>query len=61
MEHGFLASLAADPDVSPSTFSDSFSREDFVSLVFSAFLSSLVKGDETCDVLTEAIRRTIYR
>lgn len=61
MEHGLLASLAADPDISPSAFSDSFSQEDFVGLVFSAFLSSLVRGDETCDVLTEVIRRTIYR
>lgn len=61
MEHGLLASLVADPDVSLSAFSDSFAREDFVGLVFSAFLSSLAKGDETCDVLTEVIRRVIYR
>jgi len=61
MEHGLLASLVADPGVSSSAFSYSFTREDFVSLVFSAFLSSLAKGDETCDVLIEVIRRAIYR
>ena len=61
MERGLLTSLAADSGVSPSAFSDTFTRGDFVGLVFSAFLSSLVRGDETCDVLTEVIRRTIYR
>ncbi|MEG2001045.1 MAG: TetR/AcrR family transcriptional regulator, partial [Evtepia sp.] len=60
MKAGFLKALEDDPRVSPTAFSEEFTRVAFVDFVFSSLLSLLMKQESSCGVLLEIISRTIY-
>lgn len=55
-----LAFLQADPNVRQSSFSCTFSQEDFIEFVFDHLLLLLAKGEKNCETLTEIIQRIIY-
>lgn len=58
MKAGMLEVLRKDPFVPSNTFTPSFSQEDFVGFVLDQLLVLLVRGQPTCGVLLEIIRRT---
>lgn len=58
MKAGMLEVLRKDPSVPSNAFTPSFSQEDFVGFVLDQLLVLLVRGQPTCGVLLEIIRRT---
>ncbi|MEG1068277.1 MAG: TetR/AcrR family transcriptional regulator [Anaerovoracaceae bacterium] len=57
---GLLYALHNDSRVKPDAFTDAFTEEDFVEFVFSSLLSLLMKQKDSCLVLIEITKRTIY-
>lgn len=60
MKHCLLASLQADPNVSQTSFSCTFTPEDFIDFTFDHLLLLLARDETDCHSLTEVIRRTLY-
>lgn len=60
MKQGLMGALANDPAVRADAFDDSFTQAALVDFVFSSLLSLLLKGESSCWVLCEIVRRTIY-
>lgn len=59
MKRSLLKSLEADPKIQHTTFTSSFTKEQFIDFVFSTMIALLMKK-ENCHVLLEIIQRTIY-
>ncbi|MEL3911370.1 MAG: TetR/AcrR family transcriptional regulator [Treponema sp.] len=52
--------MQQDERINPAVFSPSFSHEDFADFVFTNVMSLFLKRQESCTVLIEVIRRTVY-
>ena len=57
---GMLAVLARDARVRPDAFTETFTREQFVSFVFCTMMSMLRAGKENASFLQEVVCRLIY-
>ena len=55
-----LAVLARDARVRPDAFTETFTREQFVSFVFCTMMSMLRAGKENASFLQEVVCRLIY-
>lgn len=55
-----LQSLEQDSNLRPDAFSEEFSKDDFISFVFSSMLSSLSRGEYSCSYLNQVIKKIIY-
>lgn len=60
MKSGMLVSLQKDKNVNPSVFTENFTQKDFVDFIFSNIITLLMKQENSCTMLTEIIKRTIY-
>lgn len=60
MKAGLAAALDADAAVRPDAFGPEFSPEAFVDYVFASLLMLLTRGERSCGVLLELIRRALY-
>lgn len=60
IKQAFLSILSADPKVREDAFSFTFSQEDFWDFVFDNLLFLLVNQADSCALLQEVIRRSIY-
>lgn len=56
-----VTALEADEAVRTGIFNSDFTREDFVSFVFSNMLTSLAERKEDCGTLTRIVNLTLYR
>lgn len=56
-----LRSLQSDPRIKQEFFSEKCTQTDFVEFVFANLISLLVHGQDSCDVLLEIIKGTIYK
>lgn len=54
-------SLDTDKRVRADAFDKGFKKSEFIDFVFSSLLSLLMSGQQSCEMLTEIIRRTVYR
>jgi len=61
LKAGLLDALKADEAVDAHVFDATFTREAFVSFVFSCLLSALSSGEKDCAVLLRVLRLTLYR
>lgn len=68
MEHYFehiksamLNALRTDTAVNPTAFNEAFTESCFIDFVTDSILLLIIKREPDCSVLTEIIRRTIYR
>lgn len=52
--------LARDPLVRKGAFGEGFRADAFVDFVLSSLLALLLRGSDSCAILSEMIRRTIY-
>ena len=57
---GLCAVLKRDPKVRPDAFDEEFTAEKFADILFSLFLSGLLRGDYNPASVLELIRRTVY-
>lgn len=60
MKKGLLQSLQNDSNVKTDTFSETFTQENFVDFVFSNIITLLINNQQSCYMLNEIIKRTIY-
>lgn len=60
IKKGLLETLQNDNRVNPHAFTETFTRPDFVDFVFMNLLALFARQAESCFVLNEMIRRTIY-
>ena len=60
MKAGLLKALQSDSGVRATVFSDDFSKSEFVDFVFANLLTLLLKQGNSCNILIEIIKRTIY-
>ena len=58
--NGLCAVLKQDPRVQPDAFDGDFTAEKFADILFSLFLSALLRGDYDPTPVLELIRRTVY-
>ena len=52
--------LKQDPKVRPDAFDEEFTAEKFADILFSLFLSALLREDYNPTSVLELIRRTVY-
>lgn len=60
IQHGLGIVLKQDPKVRPDAFDEEFTVEKFADILFSLFLSALLRGDYNPTSVLELIRRTVY-
>ncbi|MDF2616632.1 MAG: transcriptional regulator, TetR family [Sedimentibacter sp.] len=60
MKKGLMQSLQNDSNVKTDTFNETFTQERFVDFVFSNIITLLINNQQSCYVLNEIIKRTIY-
>ncbi|WP_312694467.1 TetR/AcrR family transcriptional regulator [Caproiciproducens sp.] len=60
MKDGLLVALQNDANIKERTFDDRFTQEAFVDFVFSSLIALLLKGEDSCCIIIEMIRRSIY-
>lgn len=60
IKDGMLKSLLNDNDVNIETFNETFTQELFIDFVFSNIITLLVNNQQSCHLLNEVIKRTIY-
>jgi AcrR family transcriptional regulator len=60
MKKGLLQSLQNDNNVKRNTFNETFTQEHFIDFVFSNIITLLINNQQSCYVLNEIIKRTIY-
>jgi AcrR family transcriptional regulator len=60
MKKGLMQSLQNDSNVKAGTFNETFTQEHFVDFVFSNIITLLINNQQSCYVLNEIIKRTIY-
>jgi F0F1-type ATP synthase delta subunit len=60
IKKGLLLSLQNDKNVKKNTFNEIFTKELFVDFVFSNIITLLINNQQSCYVLNEIIKRTIY-
>ncbi|MEL7650091.1 MAG: TetR/AcrR family transcriptional regulator [Sedimentibacter sp.] len=60
IKNNLLSSLKNDSNVKLGTFNETFTPENFVDFVFSNVLTLLINKEQSCYMLTEVIKRTIY-
>lgn len=60
MKSFMLASLQKDRNVKVSVFTNTFTQKDFIDFIFSNIITLLMKHENSCTMLTEVIKRTIY-
>ena len=58
--NGLGVVLKQDPKVRPDAFDEEFTAEKFADILFSLFLSALLRGDYNPTSVLELIRRTVY-
>lgn len=54
-------SLDSDPGISANAFGESFGRDEFIDFILGSLLALLAADAGSCSVLTEMIKRSIYR
>lgn len=60
LKKGFLSIIDADKDIRHDAFSKDFTKDQFLDFVINNFITLLIKKANTCDVLLEMIKRSIY-
>lgn len=60
MKMGMTQVLRADKAVRKDAFSDSFTESAYIDFILTNILTLLMQQKESCDVLLEIIRRTLY-
>ena len=60
IQGGLCTVLKQDPKVRPDAFDREFTAEKFADILFSLFLSALLRGDYNPASVLELIRRTVY-
>lgn len=60
MKAGLAADLHADPRVRPDAFGPGFSEADCIDFIFNNLLMLLSRGERSCEVLLELVRRALY-
>jgi AcrR family transcriptional regulator len=60
IKKGMLLSLQNDKSVKKDTFNVTFTQEHFVDFVFSNIITLLINNQQSCYVLNEIIKHTIY-
>ncbi|RPF43149.1 TetR family transcriptional regulator [Hydrogenoanaerobacterium saccharovorans] len=60
IKRALLEALEKDQAVRKNTFSDNFTKTEFVDFVFSNILTLLMREEASCNCLLEVIKRTIY-
>ena len=60
MKQGLLTALQNDPKVRPDAFSDIFTPNAFVDFVFENVLRALTRHDDSYQILTEMVHRSLY-
>lgn len=60
IKNGLLEGLNKDEMVKKSTFCEDFTQSDFIDFIFSNLIILLVKNINSCDILIEIVKRTIY-
>lgn len=61
VKSGLLNALQRDPKVNQDFFSERCSQEAFIDFVFSNLLTLLIREQDSCDLLLEIIKGTIYK
>ncbi len=60
IKKGLLQSLQSDSNAKKDTFNETFTQEHFVDFVFSNIITLLINNQQSCYLLNEIIKRTIY-
>jgi len=60
IKNSLLQSLLNDNNVKKDTFNETFTQDRFVDFVFSNILTLLINNQQSCYLLNEIIKRTIY-
>lgn len=60
IKQSMSASLHADEQIKATAFSNKFTKDDFIDFVLSNIIDLLIRKKDSCNVLLEVIRRTIY-